>query len=60
MNKNLRTIVLLLLAFVAIGTSANPVGADAARGMALRFVQSAAAGKMMQSSATMSCSDVSC
>jgi hypothetical protein len=53
MNKNLRTIVLLLLAFVAIGTSANPVGADAARGMALRFVQSAAAGKMMQSSATM-------
>ena len=53
MNKNLRKMFLSLLAIVAVGTSAAPVDADAARGVASRFIQSANAGKMMQSSATM-------
>lgn len=53
MKKNLRFIVMSLLAFAGIGMSATPVDADAARGVALRFIQSSAASKLMRTTSTM-------
>ena len=43
----------MLLATMAIGMNAAPVDMDAARGMAMRFVRSATAGKLVRPSATM-------
>ena len=42
-----------LLSLTAIGMSATPVNADAARGVASRFMQSSASSKLMRTSAMM-------